>query len=60
VDRIGERPLDRLGDDLLDLLGDDGSFTTILGVGLAGALVGLASSGVNLSWTVSIITHNSR
>jgi hypothetical protein len=49
VDRVRQRPLDRLGDDLLNLLGNDRSVTTVLGVGLAGALVGLATGGVDLS-----------
>jgi hypothetical protein len=49
VNRVRQRPLDRLGNNLLNLLGNDGSVTTVLGVGLAGALVGLATGGVDLS-----------
>jgi hypothetical protein len=49
VDRIGQRPLNRFGNNLLNLLGDDRSVTAVLGVSLAGALVGLATGGVDLS-----------
>jgi hypothetical protein len=49
VDRVRQRPLDRLGNNLLNLLGNNRGVTTVLGVSLAGALVGLAASGVDLS-----------
>lgn len=48
VDRIGQRPFDRLGNDFLNLLRDNRSVATVLGVSLAGALIGLAAGGVNL------------
>jgi hypothetical protein len=55
VDRVGDSALNGLRKDLLDLLRDNGGVTAVLCVCLRCALVGLASSGVDLMKMLELI-----